>query len=159
MKLKINQLNRKITSFAGKKLFFVALVATFITSNAFAGGEGENKKAASSLKKEFANAQNIAWKVTPNYIKASFTWNGQQLEVFYNDAGETIAESRIINAGSIPLKAQQHIQKKYPDYKIAEAIEYNNEESGISYYVSVIKGNEKIILQVSTQGDVSIYKP
>ena len=142
-----------------KKLFILAVASTLITASAFAGGEEENMKAASSLKKEFTNAQNINWKVTPNYIKASFTWNGQQLEVFYNANGETIAQSRMINPNSLPLKAQQFIQKRYADYQIAEAIEYNNEESGTSYYVSLIKGNTKEILQISTEGDVSTYKP
>jgi hypothetical protein len=77
----------------------------FLTASAFASGEETNKKAAKSLKKEFANAENIQWKVTPNYIKASFNWNDQKLEVFYNDEGETIAESRVIDLTNLPVKS------------------------------------------------------
>ena len=159
MKPQIGLFIRRNISSSRRKLFIAAIAATCITASAFANGETENEKAANNLKKEFANAKNVEWKVTPNYIKASFSWNGQQLEVFYNEAGETIAQSRMINENSLPLRAQQIIQKKYPGYKITEAIEYNNAESGISYYISLTKDSEKQILEISAQGDVSLYRP
>ncbi|MEP7320017.1 MAG: hypothetical protein ABI921_14775 [Panacibacter sp.] len=159
MKPQITSLIKRNISAAGRKLFVAAIAVTCITASAFANGEAENAKAASNLKKEFANAKNIEWKVTPNFIKATFSWNGQQLEVFYNEAGETIAQSRMINTSSLPLKAQQFIQKKYPDYKITEAIEYNSEENGISYFVSLTKEGTKQILEISVNGEVSQYRP
>jgi len=159
MKPQISSFIRRNISSARRKLFVAAIAATCISASAFANGETENEKAASNLKKEFANAKNVEWKVTSDYIKATFSWNGQQLEVFYNNAGETIAQSRIIDKSSLPLKAQQFIGKKYPDYKITEAIEYNNEETGVSFYVSLTKDSAKQILRISTQGDVSVYRP
>ena len=159
MKTQINQLIQKASSAISKRMFAAICAAIFLTSSAFAIGEETNAKAAKSLKKEFANAENIQWKVTPNYIKATFKWNDQTLEVFYNEDGETIAESRVIKAENLPLRAQQYISKKYGDYTVSEAIEYNSESTGLCYYVSVVKEGTKKILQAYPEGSVSVYKP
>ncbi|HRI22781.1 MAG TPA: hypothetical protein PLA68_17605 [Panacibacter sp.] len=160
MKSQINLLIKKATTVLSKKVSVAILAATFITATAFASGEESAIKAASSLQKEFKNARNIEWKVTPNYIKASFKWNDQDLQVFYSETGETIAVSRKINETNLPLKAQQIIQKKYADYTITEAIECTSEKSGVCYYVSLAKdGAAKQILQISTEGDISIFRP
>lgn len=159
MKTQINQLIHKASALISKKMLVAVCAATFVTASAFASGEETNTKAASALKKEFSNAENVQWKVTENYIKASFKWNDQKLEVFYNEDGETIAESRLIKLNNLPLRAQQYIDKKYHDYTIAEAIEYNSEATGLCYYVSVVKEGAKIILEITTEGGVSVYKP
>ena len=95
----------------------------------------------------------------PNYIKATFNWNDQKLEVFYNQQGETIAESRAIEVNNLPVKAQQHLAKKYAGFTISEAIEYTSDATGLCYFVSVVKDGVKNILQISTEGTVSKYKP
>ena len=159
MKPTINSLLQKVTSSFSKKLFIAGIAVTFITASAFASGEETNAKAVSNLKKEYRNARNIEWKVTPDYTKASFNWNGQHLEVFYNNEGETIAESKMINTTNLPLKAQQFINKKYADYNVAEAVEFNSEESGLYYYVSVTKDNTKQILKITSDGGVSPFRP
>ena len=157
MKQTIDLLTKKITSALSRKNSIAILAVTFISATAFASGEKTNLKAATSLQKEFSSAQNVIWKITPEYIKASFKWNEQDLEVFYNENGETIAESRKINETNLPLKAQQRIQKKYAGSTITEVIEYTSEKSGVCYYVSLTKDGAKQILQISTEGDITIF--
>ena len=150
---------QKIASSFSKKLFIAGIAVTCITASALANGEETNAKAVSNLQKEYKNAENIEWKVTPNYTKASFSWNGQHLVVFYNNEGETIAESKFINLNNLPLKAQQFINRKYADYKVTEAVEFNSEENGLCYYVSVVKDNSKEILKITPDGDASLFRP
>jgi len=145
--------------FSGKKLFLAGIAGVFIFSSAFANGEETNTRAISNLKRDYKNAKNIEWKVTSQYTKASFTWNNQYLEVFYNKDGETIAESKYINANNLPLKAQQFINKKYADYTMTEAVEFNSEESGLCYYVTLNKDTSKQILKITPDGTVSIFRP
>jgi hypothetical protein len=159
MKLTINLLLQRLNSSPRKKLFVACISVIFIAVSAFANGEETNAKAISHLKKEFKNAKDIEWKVTPQYTKAAFTWNGQHLEVFYNSDGETIAESKYINTNNLPLKAQQFINKKYADYTITEAVEFYSEESGLCYYVSLTKDNLKQILKITTDGTASLFRP
>ncbi len=158
MKSSINLLAKKASAVIRKKTSAAFLAATFITASAFASGEKTNLKAATSLQKEFNNAQNVEWKITPDYIKASFKWNDQDLQVFYNETGETIAVSRKISENNLPLKAQQTLQKKYAGYMVSETIEYTSEKSGLCYYVSLVKDDAKQIIQVSTEGDTTLFK-
>jgi hypothetical protein len=158
MKPRINLLLKKITSGLSKKLLTAAIALVCLTTSAFATGDEANEKAAQHLKTEYKNAKDIQWKVTDNYIKASFYWNEQYLEVFYNKDGETIAEGKLIRVNNLPLKAQQYLSDKYADYVITEAIEYTSDQTGVCYYVSVVKdGGKKKILQISPEGNVSIF--
>lgn len=159
MKPTIKLLLQRRNSSLTRKLFVTCIAVIFIAVSAFANGEEANTRAISNLKKEYQNAKNIEWKVTPQYTKAAFKWNGQYLEVFYNNEGETIAESKFINTTELPLKAQQFINKKYADYTITEAVEFNSEENGLYYFVSVNKDNSKQILQITTDGTVSLFRP
>lgn len=159
MKPQINLLIKKAAPSFSRKLLLSALAVTFIAASAFANSEESNLKAASSLKNEFSNAKNIEWKITPAYTKASFTWNEQQLEVFYNETGETIAVSRNISEANLPLKAQQYLQKRYADHDITETIEYTDEKGEVCYYVSLQKKGNRQIFRVTTQGDLTIFRP
>jgi hypothetical protein len=161
MKPTIKFLLQKLNSPLSQKILILCIVVMSITVSAFANGEETNAKAMSNLKKEYQNAKNIEWKVTSQYTKATFTWNGQYLEVFYNNDGETIAQSKFINTNELPLKAQQFISKKYADYTITEAVEFNSEESGLCYYVSLNKdkGDSKQILKITPDGVASTFRP
>lgn len=158
MKSTIDLLKKRTGSSIGKKIIIATCAVVFMVSSAFASGEETKEKALSNLKKEFNNAKNIEWKATPDYLKASFNWKGQHLEVYYNYNGETIAKSRSIGSESLPLTAQQIISQRYPDYSITEAVEYNSDEENC-YYASVVKNNSKVILHISSQGDeVTIFQ-
>lgn len=150
---------QKTASSISKK-FIIAAIATFcVTASAFATGDEANEKAAKNLKTEYKNAQDVRWNVTDEYIKASFYWNNQHLEVFYNKDGETIAEGRLIKVNDLPLKAQQYLEKNYSDYTVTEAVEYISETTGMCYYISVVKDHSKPrILQISAEGAVSVFR-
>ena len=158
MKPQINLLINKVQKSFSKKIMIVAVAATLIATSAFAGGEENKAKAISNLKKEFNTAKDIEWKVTENFIKASFNWNDQQLEVFYNYDGDMIARSRHISSSSLPIDAQQTILKKYPGYRFDETVEFNGQEGDHYFYASLINENQKILLQITPEGSVSVFK-
>ncbi len=142
------------------KLFIATAASLAIAFGAFAKSTSStNTIAIKQLKAEFKDAANVTWSSTQsNLTEASFEWNGQRLHAFYNAEGTQVAVSREINEDKLPLKAQQTIKNKYEGYKIAEAIEYNGTEEGLSYYVSLENANKKIILNISAEGTVSVYK-
>ncbi len=135
------------------------LAAVFIVTSAFASGEENKTKAAVSLKRTFTNAEDVQWKITDNYIKASFKWNNQFITVFYNNDGETIAESRVIEIANLPLRAQQYLNNNYAEHEIGEVIEYNSTDAGLCYYAEVMKDGKKKILKIQTDGEISSFKP
>jgi hypothetical protein len=141
------------------KLFIATAASLAIALGSFAKGtETANTFAAKQLKAEFKDATNITWSTQARLSEASFTWNGQKLHAFYNEDGEQVALSREVSEDKLPLKAIQAIKAKYDGYTTTEAIEYNSTEDGLSYYVSLENGNKKVILSVSSEGLVSVFK-
>lgn len=141
------------------KLFFTALAAVAITATSFAKGpETANAKAQRNLLEEFKDAKEIDWSSKGTLTEASFEWNGQKLQAFYTQDGEQVALSREIPVAQLPVKALRAVKNKYSDYKTTEAIEFNSADAGLSYYVSLEKGNKKTILNVSPDGLVSVFK-
>jgi hypothetical protein len=155
----IKSLLQKTASSIGKKLFVAAIATTCFTASAFAGGDEANAKAISNLKKEYSDARNVQWNVTDEYIKATFSWNNQQLQVFYTKDGDMFAESRLINATNLPIRAQQYLEKNYADYQLSEAIEFTSDQNGLCYYVSLTKDSKKKILQISPNGSITTFRP
>jgi len=141
------------------KLFLATAAALTLGVSAFANEpETVNIKAQKNLSAEFKDAQKINWSKNTNLLEASFEWNGQKLHTFYNEDGEQVAISREISVDRLPIKALQAINEKYGDYKATEAIEFNSTQEGLSYYLSLESAGKKIILNVSTEGSVSVFK-
>jgi len=142
------------------KLFIATAASLAIAIGAFAKGtSATNTVAFKQLKAEFKDAANVTWSSTQtNLTEASFEWNGQKLHAFYNADGDQVAVSREVSDDKLPLKAMQTIKSKYDGYKTLEAIEYNSAEEGLSYYVSLENANKKVILKVSVEGSVSVFK-
>lgn len=159
MKSKINFMQLKTIMSFSSRLFVALLAASFLVLTSFTNDDLINAKTVSNLKHEYATAENVKWETTSDYTKASFTWNHQQLEVFYNKEGERIAESKAITIEDLPLNAQHFISKKYAAYKTIEAIEFYSEESGLCYYVSIVKDASKKILKITSDGYVSLFRP
>ena len=107
---------KKLTS------IFAALVQLFITT-ACASDPGENelsslfkladakvvyaadviKEVSRAFDKNFFQAENVTWKETESLYFASFKMKENSFTVAYNNEGEMIAISRIINLDQLPL--------------------------------------------------------
>jgi len=155
----INLLLQRTVSSISKKLFVAVIATTCFAASALAGGDEANVKAINNLKKDYSDAKNIQWNVTDDYIKATFNWKNQQLQVFYTKDGDAFAQSRQINLNILPLKAQQTLSKDFTNYNITEAIEFTSEQTGLCYYVSLTKGSVKKILQITPEGSVNTFRP
>lgn len=140
-----------------KKLFFALTLVVAMTTAAFADVK-VNSRALQHFKTNFKDAASIEWKAGNDYAKASFVWNNQRMEAFYDVNGELIGTSRAITLSNLPIAAQQKLQDKYDGYTATEAIEFDNVKDGLNYYVSLVKDNTKIVLQVSPSGQVEVFK-
>jgi hypothetical protein len=142
-----------------KKLFIAALIVVVTGTSAFAVDKNiANYKVKSSFEAQFSSAENVNWTAKENYIKASFTLQGQQVEAFYSPTdGELIGVTRKVEFNKLPLNAIQKIKKDYAGYKITDSIEFEG-DTDRAYYVSLEEGDKKKILLVSLYGTVSVYK-
>lgn len=143
-----------------KKILYAALIAVFVTTSAFAGVT-VNVKITESFKSEFADASNVTWTTGKDFAKASFILEGEKMEAFYNLDGTAIGVSKAIGLDKLPKTSIRNITKKYPfpPYALKECIEFVNADGETKYYVSLEEeAKSKIILEVSANGSVQVYK-
>lgn len=139
-----------------KNLFIAAILVVATTASAFAKDVTGRENEKSKINFNFKNATNVKWTTTQEYTKAAFELYDSKMEVFYNNDGEMIAKSVQVSVDDMPLSAKRSIAKKFNDYTISEVIKMETTEDG-AYYVSAENDKEKLILQVSEAGLVSVF--
>lgn len=141
-----------------KKILFTAIMAAAVTLSSFAADVTKvNRIILNKFATEYAGAENVSWKVTNEFTKVSFVFEGEALEVFYNADGEQIATSKKVDFKSIPFSAQKTIRNKYASYAVLETVLLEKAGIGTHFYVSVENNGKKKVLEVSLLGDVSVY--
>lgn len=141
-----------------KKILFTAIMAAAVTLSSFAADVTKvNRIILNKFATEYAGAENVSWKVTNEFTKASFVFEAEALEVFYNADGEQIATSKKVDFKSIPFSAQKTIRNKYASYAVLETVLLEKAGIGTHFYVSVENNGKKKVLEVSLLGDVSVY--
>ncbi len=142
-----------------KKLMIAALLVATIGTSAFAMDvKNLNYKVRNNFETNFIGAKNVSWSESSEYIKASFELNGEMVEAFYGNDGESIGTSRKVEFKTLPLSAISKIKAKYSTYTVNEVIEFDR-NSEKNFYVSLVDGDKKQILEVSFFGSVSVFTP
>jgi hypothetical protein len=141
-----------------KKLIIAAVMVVVAATSAFAEGKSVSVKVKNQFANEFTAASNIAWTAGSEFSKATFIMNDQRMEAYYDNEGELIGTSRATTLDFLPAKATKKINEKYASYKTEEVIEFDNVKDGLSYYVSLSNDTQKVVLQVSAEGSISVFK-
>ncbi len=143
-----------------KKLFIAVLFVTAIGTSAFANPTTVNYKILNSFGTDFKGAENVSWKVTSEFVKASFVYENTKLNAFYNLDGELIGTSKTFELNKLPKKALETITKKYPypPYKLGECIEMTYPDGEKNYFLSFEINNETLVIQVSRAGEISVFQ-
>ena len=141
-----------------KKVSIIAFMVITIASSAFAGDNTLGFKGADAFKKSFPQASEVSYTVKKDFTEVNFTWHGLKLQAFFDRQGNYIALSRDISVKDLPLSYVININKQYKDFEITEAIEFDHSENGLSYYVTVVKEDRKYVLNVATDGSISVFK-
>jgi hypothetical protein len=141
-----------------KKLFFAAVLSVFTSMAALAHDVRDNSMLSKLFKAEYPEAKDIRWKTTNSYTSVSFVLHNERLQVFYSNDGTKMGTSRSVQLQQLPPHAQKIIGKRYADYKVTEAIEFDQAQDGIIYYVSLKDTRHNVVLQVSALGEVSEFR-
>jgi hypothetical protein len=143
-----------------KKLLLTALIAVSLISSSFAASPVADKKVSSVLTSSFAryfsNVSNVKWDVTPNFAKATFVIEDVATEAFFDLDGDFIGSSRAITLDKLPTAAKRTFAKRYADYTVKEAIEFNGSTEN-AYYISAENEKQSVILKV-VNNSMEVYR-
>lgn len=139
-----------------KKLLIAAITVITLTASAFAADT--NDKMLNLFKAAYPTAEKVHYKAVGELVSISFVLNNTNMQAFYNSEGEQVAVSRVIAYNNLPSRSQITLASKFKGFTATEVIEMDHSTEGVSYYVSLESNNQKVIAQVSTGGEVSIFK-
>jgi hypothetical protein len=127
-----------------KKQILTAIAAILLTTSiTFAKNSNPvPDQIAKELTKEFENASNVAWKATPNFYKASFTFDNQSLDAFFAFDGRLIGVSRTISVEQLPMTLIKAAAQKGAAKEITELFELLTDR-GTEYFITFGTGKDQ----------------
>ena len=134
-------------------IFFLSVIGAKANTNPdlnFAG--------ATNFEHQFPQATNINYKVKDLFTEVNFIWNDMKLQAFYDKQGNLVATCRAVELNNLPVAAQITLRDQYPGNVVRDAIEYNDPNDGVSYYVTMVGQKATYLLRVSTGGTISVFK-
>ena len=141
------------------KFLIVTLIAlfSFTASHATADDTKVSPVVLEKFHSSFESASEVKWVYTNNLYKASFAYSGQYINAFYDEAGNMIALTRNISAFQLPLTLQSSLKNDYKQYWISDLFELSD-TTGTTYYVTIEKAEERIVLKSSGSYGWSTYQ-
>jgi|WetSurMetagenome_2_1015567.scaffolds.fasta_scaffold72626_1 hypothetical protein len=122
-----------------------------------------------SFESDFVNAADVEWLKWGKFDQADFEMNGHALKAYYDTNGDLVGTTQDKTFADLPVKGQNEILNKYGDYKIGLVSLYTDNPSTVSdllgsdqvtdedlYFVELIKGKDRIVVQVTPFGEVSL---
>jgi len=137
-------------------IFFLSFIGT-AKANPL-GGDDLNFVGSSNFKHQFPKATEISYKVNGQFTEVNFVWDNMKLQAFYDVEGNLLATCRPVPVGNLPVAAQLTLKDQYPGGIARDAIEYNDPNDGVSYYITMIGPKNSYLLHVSTSGMISVFK-
>ncbi|HUR11872.1 MAG TPA: hypothetical protein VM012_10910 [Flavitalea sp.] len=141
-----------------KRILTLALMLSISLSSIFANTrEGVNEKVMNTFKTEFANARDVKWESSKDFVKATFILNEQVLFAYYSLDGEQIAVSRNIVSSQLPINLLADLKKNYSEFWISDLFEIAT-KTDTGYYVTIENGDFTIVLKSNGGSGWNVYK-
>jgi hypothetical protein len=136
-------------------------------------GNAVDVRAQNSFLEEFSGAKDATWKRVETFDEVSFTnKDGQKMKAFYDYNGKLVGTTVHKTFADVPEKGQNEIKKGYKDYTIGQVVFFDDNEVNDTdmrlydtqfddednYFVEMIKGTKRVILQVKPNGEVFFFK-
>lgn len=141
-----------------KKFFLAALVTVTLGTSVFATDVNKvNYRVKQNFASHFSGATNVDWSVKEDVAKATFMYDDEKVEAYYNLSGELVGSSSNLTIEKLPVSVKRNLAKKYSSYTINEVIKFED-QSETNYYIAAEKDNQKLVLKASPFGLISVFK-
>jgi len=124
----------------------------------FANGKDAvvTQEARDAFKKDFATASNIRWEQKNNFLKATFSFNGQVLAAYYFTNGDLQAVVRNITSDQLPINLTSSLRRDYAAFWISDLFEISS-DGQTTYYVTLENSDKKIVLKSDDLSSWQVY--
>jgi hypothetical protein len=114
--------------------------------NAHGADNGISQEAREAFKKDFATASDIKWEQRNDFLKATFSMNGQVLTAYYYANGDLQAVVRNITSDQLPINLFTGLRRDYTAFWITDLFEISSDNQ-TTYYVTIENSDKKIVLK------------
>jgi hypothetical protein len=141
-----------------KKIILSIATVLMIGLSAFASGNDDvvSLQARNAFKRDFTSASNISWEQKDNFVKATFSLNGQILYAYYSNNGDLQAVVRNIVSDQLPISLLTDLRRDYNGYWITDLFEISSDDQ-TTYYVTLENSDKKIVLKSSDTAYWNIF--
>jgi hypothetical protein len=126
--------------------------------SSFASEKVSDTRLLHDLSSALKKTGEVTWVSKSNYRQASFNFNNQQAMAFYNVDKELIGYSIKISKTELPKIVTDAMKDNYNDWVVTDAIMFVDTDGYVSYFIETVTKNKGQILEISTDGDLSVYK-
>jgi hypothetical protein len=143
-----------------RRILTIALLLSLSITSTFANNKEEvvNYRAQNSFKQEFAQARNVKWETSRDFVKATFSMNDQVMIAYYSNGGNLLGVTRNITTNQLPLNLLTDIKKNHKDSWISDLFEVTTKDE-TSYYITLQDADQTIVLKsIESTGWTSFKK-
>jgi hypothetical protein len=150
--------NEHTKSIVMKKFLIIALVALISGKSVSAmNGETTNTKAVTKFNADFKGATGI-WNEGKTYNEVLFYWHNELMDSYYDKEGNLIGTFHQVEATELPAGSLDKIGSWYKGYTIKNTTMMDKDDEPSVYYAIVESPTHIVILQISQDGDVELFK-
>lgn len=137
-----------------------AAVAILLATSAFAspGPEKISERVKAEFEKNFTGALNVNWEKKDDFYFASFKLNEKEVSAAYNESGELLGVSRVIETSQLPLNVSLAIANSYKDYTVANNVSEIVFDGQTNYYVNVETSQKVLKLKCNSYGEITVER-
>jgi hypothetical protein len=141
-----------------KKMILSLAAVMMMGFSVFANGNDNvvTQEARDAFKKDFATASNIRWEQRNNFLKATFSFNGQILTAYYYSNGDLQAVVRNITSDQLPINLITSLRRDYTAFWITDLFEVSS-GGETTYYVTIENSDKKIVLNSDDLSSWQVY--
>jgi hypothetical protein len=141
-----------------KKMILSLAAVMMMGFSVFANGKDDvvTQDARDAFKKDFATASNVKWEQRNNFLKATFSFNGQVLTAYYYTNGDLRAVVRNITSDQLPINLVTSLRRDYTAFWITDLFEISS-DGQTTYYVTIENSDKKVVLNSDDLSSWQVY--
>ena len=137
-------------------IFLLLMVATLSLYAKTPNSDNVDPVVEAKFKKEFGPSVKVSWQLIRDVSIATFTEQGEEKQVYYDNDGEVFGIGKFINRDLLPEMVGRSINTRFNSGVIQNAYEFKSKGSPVRYYVRLVTQHFSMIVSATEFGDVTV---